>query len=139
MLELLMLSKINVFTVSPILIIIIVSIIGKFKVASKGYEQIEDTLVEASKKYFSNNKDLLPQSDGETSEVMDSSLVQDGYMKEISKVTKRPYAPFVYYGAEDATDIIVAIGSVTEAIEEPVNIDVKKYVDYNIVWRESTK
>ena len=35
------------------------------------------------------------------------------YMKEISKVTKRNYAPFVYYGAADATDIIVAMGSVT--------------------------
>ncbi|KXS45816.1 MULTISPECIES: pyruvate:ferredoxin (flavodoxin) oxidoreductase [unclassified Candidatus Frackibacter] len=43
------------------------------------------------------------------------------YMDEISKETGRNYAPFVYYGAEDATDIIVAMGSVTEAIEETVD------------------
>ncbi|MGM0502702.1 MAG: pyruvate:ferredoxin (flavodoxin) oxidoreductase, partial [Bacillota bacterium] len=43
------------------------------------------------------------------------------YMEEISKETGRDYAPFVYYGAEDATDIIVAMGSVTEAIEETVD------------------
>jgi len=43
------------------------------------------------------------------------------YLAEISKITGRNYAPFVYYGAEDATDIIVAMGSVTEAIEETVD------------------
>ena len=43
------------------------------------------------------------------------------YMDEISEETGRDYAPFVYYGAEDATDIIVAMGSVTEAIEETVD------------------
>ena len=48
------------------------------------------------------------------------------YMKEISKVTKRNYAPFVYYGAPDATDIIVAMGSVTEAIEETIDVLLKK-------------
>ncbi|MFK5883610.1 MAG: pyruvate:ferredoxin (flavodoxin) oxidoreductase [Candidatus Izemoplasma sp.] len=44
------------------------------------------------------------------------------YLKEISKITGRNYAPFVYYGAEDATDIIVAMGSVTEAIEETIDL-----------------
>ena len=43
------------------------------------------------------------------------------YLTEISKVTGRNYAPFVYYGAEDATDVIIAMGSVTEAIEETVD------------------
>ncbi|MBM7557254.1 pyruvate:ferredoxin (flavodoxin) oxidoreductase [Halanaerobacter jeridensis] len=43
------------------------------------------------------------------------------YMEEISEETGREYAPFVYYGAEDATDVIVAMGSVTEAIEETVD------------------
>lgn len=36
------------------------------------------------------------------------------YMDEISKITGRTYAPFVYYGAADATRVIVAMGSVTE-------------------------
>ena len=52
-------------------------------------------------------------------------IVND-YMKEISKVTGRNYAPFNYYGAEDATDVIVAMGSVTEAIEETVDLLVKQ-------------
>jgi len=43
------------------------------------------------------------------------------YLEEISKITGRNYAPFVYYGAEDATDVIIAMGSVTEAIEETVD------------------
>ena len=38
-------------------------------------------------------------------------------MKEISKITGRDYKPFVYYGAEDAENIVVAMGSVTETLE----------------------
>jgi pyruvate-ferredoxin/flavodoxin oxidoreductase len=48
------------------------------------------------------------------------------YMKEISKVTGRHYAPFVYYGPEDATDIIIAMGSVNETIKETVDYLNKK-------------
>ena len=47
--------------------------------------------------------------------------IVNGYMEEISKETGRDYKPFVYYGAEDATDIIVAMGSVTEALKETVD------------------
>ncbi|NLM26761.1 MAG: pyruvate:ferredoxin (flavodoxin) oxidoreductase [Clostridiaceae bacterium] len=43
------------------------------------------------------------------------------YMKEISKITGREYRPFDYYGAPDAEDIIVAMGSVIETIEETVD------------------
>lgn len=43
------------------------------------------------------------------------------YMKEISKITGREYKPFNYYGAPDADRIIVAMGSVTQAIEETVD------------------
>ena len=43
------------------------------------------------------------------------------YMQEISKITGRNYAPFTYYGAQDATDIIVAMGSVTETIKETID------------------
>ncbi len=43
------------------------------------------------------------------------------YMAKISEVTGRNYAPFVYYGAEDATDVIVAMGSVTETIKQVVD------------------
>lgn len=43
------------------------------------------------------------------------------YLKEISNHTGRNYAPFVYYGAEDAERIIVAMGSVTDTIVETVD------------------
>jgi len=47
-------------------------------------------------------------------------IVND-YMQEISKITGREYKPFNYYGAPDAEEIIVAMGSVCEAIEETVD------------------
>jgi pyruvate-ferredoxin/flavodoxin oxidoreductase len=43
------------------------------------------------------------------------------YMAKISKITGRDYKPFTYYGAEDAENIIVAMGSVTETIEETID------------------
>lgn len=39
----------------------------------------------------------------------------------ISKMTGREYAPFVYYGAKDATKVIIAMGSVTETIHEVID------------------
>ncbi|HIW52769.1 MAG TPA: pyruvate:ferredoxin (flavodoxin) oxidoreductase [Candidatus Alistipes excrementipullorum] len=42
-------------------------------------------------------------------------------MAEISKITGRTYKPFTYYGAPDAENIIVAMGSVTETIKECVD------------------
>ncbi|WP_312338611.1 pyruvate:ferredoxin (flavodoxin) oxidoreductase [Anaerospora hongkongensis] len=47
--------------------------------------------------------------------------IVEGYMAEISKMTGREYHLFNYYGAEDADRIIVAMGSVCEAIEETVD------------------
>ena len=47
--------------------------------------------------------------------------ITEGYMKDISELTGREYNLFNYYGAKDATDIIVAMGSVTETIEELVD------------------
>jgi pyruvate-ferredoxin/flavodoxin oxidoreductase len=43
------------------------------------------------------------------------------YMAEISKITGRTYKPFTYYGAEDATDIVVAMGSISETLQETVD------------------
>lgn len=44
-----------------------------------------------------------------------------GYMKEISKLTGREYKPFNYYGAPDAENIIVAMGSACDTIETVVD------------------
>jgi len=43
------------------------------------------------------------------------------YMQEITKMTGREYHPFVYYGAPDAENIIIAMGSVTETIKETID------------------
>lgn len=43
------------------------------------------------------------------------------YMDKISKVTGRSYAPFTYYGADNATRVIIAMGSVTETIKETID------------------
>jgi pyruvate-ferredoxin/flavodoxin oxidoreductase len=42
-------------------------------------------------------------------------------MKEMTKLTGRDYAPFQYFGAPDAENIIVAMGSVTETTREVVD------------------
>jgi pyruvate-ferredoxin/flavodoxin oxidoreductase len=43
------------------------------------------------------------------------------YMKEISKMTGREYKPFTYYGADDAENIVIAMGSITETLKEVVD------------------
>lgn len=42
-------------------------------------------------------------------------------MKSISEITGREYKPFTYYGAPDAENIVVAMGSVTETIKETID------------------
>ena len=52
------------------------------------------------------------------------------YMKEISKITGREYKLFSYYGAEDAEQVIILMGSATEAAREAIdyaNANGKKY------------
>ena len=60
--------------------------------------------MEASNKYY----DAIP------------AIVEE-YMNEISKLTGRKYGLFDYYGAPDADRVIIAMGSVTEAIRETVD------------------
>ena len=43
------------------------------------------------------------------------------YMKKMSKITGREYAPFTFYGAADATDVIVAMGSITDVIKTVID------------------
>ncbi|MBC8014413.1 MAG: pyruvate:ferredoxin (flavodoxin) oxidoreductase [Sporomusaceae bacterium] len=47
--------------------------------------------------------------------------IVEGYMAEIKKLTGREYHLFNYYGAEDADRMIIAMGSMCEAIEEVVD------------------
>ena len=59
---------------------------------------------EASNKFYNN---IIP--------------VVEEYMGKMSELTGRNYGLFNYYGAEDAKHVIVAMGSVTEAIEETID------------------
>ncbi len=56
--------------------------------------------------------------------------IVEEYMQEITKLTGREYHPFTYYGAKDAENIIIAMGSVTSTIKE--------VVDYNNARGEKT-
>lgn len=47
--------------------------------------------------------------------------IVEEYMQEISRVTGREYHPFTYYGAPDAENIIIAMGSVTDTITEVID------------------
>ncbi len=71
------------------------------------------------------NPDIYFQSREAASKFYDviPDMVEE-YMQEIQKITGREYHPFTYYGAEDAEDIIVAIGSITEVIKEVVDYKV---------------
>jgi pyruvate-ferredoxin/flavodoxin oxidoreductase len=74
---------------------------------TRGAAQNDDVYMQAREiqdKYYANVPDIVAD-----------------YLEEISKITGRNYAPFVYYGDKDATDVIIAMGSVTEAIEETVD------------------
>jgi len=52
--------------------------------------------------------------------------IVEEYMGEISELTGREYHPFNYVGAEDAENIIIAMGSVTDTIDETVEYLVSK-------------
>ena len=61
-------------------------------------------ITEAHNKYYDNLPDVVNE-----------------YMESISKITGREYKPFNYYGAKDATKVIVAMGSVCETIKETID------------------
>ena len=52
-------------------------------------------------------------------------MVSDA-MKQISQITGREYKPFTYYGAPDAENVVVAMGSVTETLKETIDYLLKQ-------------
>ena len=68
------------------------------------------------------NPDIYFQSREAANKFYDAipDVVED-YMKEITKLTGREYHPFNYYGAKDAENIIIAMGSITDTISEVVD------------------
>ncbi|MBU3804397.1 MAG: pyruvate:ferredoxin (flavodoxin) oxidoreductase [Candidatus Cellulosilyticum pullistercoris] len=59
---------------------------------------------EASNKFYNN---IIP--------------IVEEYMQKMNELTGRNYGLFNYYGASDAEHVVVAMGSVTEAIEETID------------------
>ncbi len=77
-------------------------------IATRGTNQNDDIyfqIAEARNKYY----DALPD-------------IVNEYMEQMKKVTGRDYKPFNYYGSKDATKVIVAMGSVCEAIKETIDV-----------------
>jgi pyruvate-ferredoxin/flavodoxin oxidoreductase len=52
--------------------------------------------------------------------------IVNSYMEEINKITGREYKPFTYYGASDAENIIIAMGSITDTTKEVIDYLAKK-------------
>ena len=52
--------------------------------------------------------------------------IVEAYMNEVAKVTGRAYKLFDYYGAPDAEEVIVAMGSGCEAIQETIDVLLKQ-------------
>ena len=72
-------------------------------------------------KVGAQNGDVYFQGRETSNKYYDSvpEIVQE-YMDKVAKVTGRQYHPFDYVGAPDATDVIVAMGSGCETIEETI-------------------
>ena len=70
------------------------------------------------------NPDIYFQGREASNKFMDAvpDMVAD-YMAKISAITGRTYRPFDYYGAPDAENIIIAMGSVTETIREVIDYE----------------
>ena len=52
--------------------------------------------------------------------------IVEAYMGEVAKLTGRAYKLFDYYGAPDAEEVIVAMGSGCEAIQETIDVLLKQ-------------
>ena len=82
----------------------------------------------------SQNEDIYFQATEIRNEYYDKvpDIVNE-YMQEINKITGENYAPFNYYGSENATKVIVAMGSVCETIKETIDYLSNKRSDLGLL------
>ena len=68
------------------------------------------------------NPDIYFQSREAANRFYDAlpDIVED-YMQQVSKITGREYHPFTYYGAPDAENVLIAMGSITDTIKEVID------------------
>ena len=86
--------------------------------------KFKDRCLNVGKKYqygMAQNEDIYFQCMEARNKYYDAmpDIVND-YMEKINEIMKTDYKPFNYYGAKDAKNIIVAMGSVTDTIKEVV-------------------
>jgi len=53
------------------------------------YKEIENKVLVAAKKYYGDNKNLLPQNESEQVSTTDADLTKAGYLKSMSELTKK--------------------------------------------------
>ncbi|MDE6284338.1 MAG: 2-oxoacid:acceptor oxidoreductase family protein, partial [Bacilli bacterium] len=71
---------------------------------------------------MAQNEDIYFQCTEARNQFYDAiPAIVDGYMQEINKITGKDYKPFQYYGDPDATNIIIAMGSVSDTIRSVVD------------------
>ena len=86
--------------------------------------KFKDRCLNVGKKYqygMAQNEDIYFQCMEARNKYYDAmpDIVND-YMEKINEIMATDYKPFNYYGASDAQNIIVAMGSVTDTIKEVV-------------------
>jgi len=80
------------------------------------------------------NPDIFfQQKEGQNQHYENVDDVVNSYMAEIEKLTGRHYSPFQYYGDPEAESVIIAMGSVCEAIEETIDYFAKEGKKYGLV------
>lgn len=77
------------------------------------------------------NDDVYFQNTEVRNKYYDNAIdIVEDYMNKVNRITKKDYKPFNYYGSITANEVIVAMGSVCECIEE--TIDKLNTLGYNI-------
>ena len=77
------------------------------------------------------NDDVYFQNTEVRNKYYDNAIdIVEDYMNKVNTITKKDYKPFNYYGSITANEVIVAMGSVCECIEE--TIDKLNTLGYNV-------
>lgn len=72
-----------------VILIVIILLIYNAIFGRTSYKNIEDTVLKAAQKYYSDNSSLLPKSENEEVTTTDSALTAAGYLKNMNELTKK--------------------------------------------------
>lgn len=77
-----------IIAIVAVVIIVILFVFSNIANGKKTYSDVEDIMINASKKYYTDNSSSLPKSNGGTVEVSVQNLVNNKYMKSLDKYIK---------------------------------------------------